>query len=115
MLHFGNALNTKMCITRRALHSSAEPASPTRHKFHYSIKIRAPATTIHALFELDGELHSKMDFAKLDDPKVAFLLQLQVLLLDEAWGQKQHRLPKSICIYATLYALTSAMLPSWFR
>ena len=73
------------------------------------------ATTIHALFELDGELHSKMDFSKLDDPKVALLLQLQVLLLDEAWGQKQHRLPKSICIYATLYALTSAMLPSWFR
>ena len=70
------------------------------------------ATTIHALFELDGELHSKMDFSKLDDPKVAFLLQLQVLLLDEAWGQKPHRLPKSICIYATLYALTSAMLPS---
>ena len=50
------------------------------------------ATTIHALFELDGELHSKMDFAKLDDPKVASLLRLQVSLLDEVWGQNQHLL-----------------------
>ena len=66
-----------------------------------------------ALFELDGELHSKMDFAKLDDPKVAFLLQLQVLLLDEAWGQKQHRLPKSISIYATLRPLMQCSLPGF--
>ena len=41
------------------------------------------ASTIHALFELDGELNSKLDFSKLDDAKVAILLKLQVLLLDE--------------------------------
>ena len=103
------------CTEYQNVHRKACVVSPTQYKFHYPNKIWAPATTIHALFELDGELHSKMDFSKLDDPKVAFLLQLQVLLLDEAWGQKQHRLPKSISIYATLYVLTSAMLPSWFR
>ena len=41
------------------------------------------ATTIHALFQLDGELHSKLDFSKLDDAKVTFLMQLEVLMLDE--------------------------------
>ncbi len=29
-------------------------------------------------------LHSRLDFSKLDDPKVAFLMALEVLLLDEA-------------------------------
>ena len=41
------------------------------------------ATTVHALFQLDGELHSKLDFSKLDDARVTFLMQLEVLLLDE--------------------------------
>ena len=44
------------------------------------------ATTIHALLELDGELHSRLDFSKLDDEKVAFLMVLKVLLLDEVLG-----------------------------
>ena len=44
------------------------------------------ATTIHALFDLDRELQSKLNLAKLDDPKVAFLLQLEVLMLDEVRG-----------------------------
>ncbi len=42
------------------------------------------ATTVHALFQLDGELHSKLDFSKLDDARVTFLMQLEVLMLDEA-------------------------------
>ena len=41
------------------------------------------ATTLHALLQLDGELHTKLNFGKLDDPKVALLMQLEVLLLDE--------------------------------
>lgn len=41
------------------------------------------ATTIHALFDLDGDLIPKLNLAKQDDPKVAFLLQLEVLMLDE--------------------------------
>ena len=41
------------------------------------------AETIHSLFHLDGEMTSKLDFAKLDDPKVATLLATQVLLIDE--------------------------------
>ena len=41
------------------------------------------AVTLHALLELDGELHTKLDLAKLDHPKVVALMKLQVLLLDE--------------------------------
>ena len=33
------------------------------------------ATTIHALLDLDGELHSRLDFSRLDDDKVAFLMR----------------------------------------
>ena len=47
---------------------------------------RRPPRTIHELLSLDGELHSKLDFSKLDDDKVAFLMLLEVLLLDEARG-----------------------------
>ena len=38
---------------------------------------------MHALLELDGELKTKLDLAKLDHAKVAALMKLQVLLLDE--------------------------------
>ena len=41
------------------------------------------ATTVHSLLELDGELKTKLDLAKLDHAKVAALMKLQVLLLDE--------------------------------
>ena len=41
------------------------------------------ATTLHALLELDGELKTKLDLAKLDHAKVAALMEIQVLLLDE--------------------------------
>ena len=39
--------------------------------------------TIHSLFELNGDLTSKLDFGKIDNPSVAVLLRLAVLLLDE--------------------------------
>lgn len=38
---------------------------------------------MHTLFEFNGEFESKLDLSKTDDPKVALLLVLQVLLLDE--------------------------------
>jgi len=41
------------------------------------------AQTIHSLFDLDGEMTTKLDFAKVDDPKVAALLSMSVLLIDE--------------------------------
>jgi len=41
------------------------------------------ATTLHAMFELDTEFKTKLDFAKLDYAKVAALMALQVLLIDE--------------------------------
>ncbi len=41
------------------------------------------ASTVHSLFDLDGDLTSKLDFSKVDDPKVAALLAMRVLLIDE--------------------------------
>jgi hypothetical protein len=41
------------------------------------------ASTIHSLFDLDGEMITKLDFAKVDTPKVAVLLAIQVLMIDE--------------------------------
>ena len=41
------------------------------------------ATTIHALFDLDCELKTKLDFAKVDHPKVQSLMELEVLFVDE--------------------------------
>lgn len=41
------------------------------------------ATTIHNLFDLDSEFKSKLDFAKPEHSKVASLLNMDVLLLDE--------------------------------
>ena len=41
------------------------------------------ATTIHALFEFDGDYESKLDFTKIDNPKIVALCELKLLLLDE--------------------------------
>ena len=41
------------------------------------------ATTIHNLFDLDSEFRSKLDFAKFEHSKVAALLAMDLLLLDE--------------------------------
>ncbi len=41
------------------------------------------ATQMHALFDLDTDLRSKLDFSKLDHEKVKLLMKLEVLLLDE--------------------------------
>ncbi len=42
------------------------------------------ASTIHNMLELDNEYASKLDFTQLANPKVAALMSMQVLLLDEA-------------------------------
>ena len=42
------------------------------------------ASTIHTLFDLDTEFKSKLDFAKLSNTRVADLMAMGVLLLDEA-------------------------------
>ena len=46
-------------------------------------KTDVAATTIHNAFEFDGEYKSRLDFAKLTSIKVAELMMLEVLLLDE--------------------------------
>ena len=50
---------------------------------HYLVGTDVQATTIHALLELDYDLKSKLDLAKTDHPKVAALLALEVLFIDE--------------------------------
>ena len=46
-------------------------------------KTDVAATTIHNTFEFDGEYKSRLDFSKLTSIKVAELMMLEVLLLDE--------------------------------
>ena len=54
-------------------------------------KTAVTATTIHNMFEFDGEYKSRLDFAKLTNAKVADLITMEVLLLDEA--PPTHRVP----------------------
>ena len=41
------------------------------------------ASTIHAMLDLDTDLKSKLDFAKQSHDKVAALMALEVLFVDE--------------------------------
>ncbi len=41
------------------------------------------ASTIHNLFDFDGDMKTGLDFAKLSHPKVAELMLMEVLLVDE--------------------------------
>ena len=41
------------------------------------------ASTLHNTFGFDGEYESKLDFSKTTDQKVAELIAMQLLLLDE--------------------------------
>ena len=56
------------------------------------------ATTIHNLFDLDGNLTSKLDFSKANVEKVAVLVQMQVLFLDEARCSDQLFCGPSACV-----------------
>jgi len=46
-------------------------------------KTDVAATTIHNMFEFDGEFKTRLDFSKLAGEKVSALMALEVLLLDE--------------------------------
>ena len=48
------------------------------------------ATTIHAMLDMDTDLKTKLDFAKVGHNKVAALLALEVLFIDEARGGHAH-------------------------
>ena len=43
------------------------------------------ALTLHALFDLDAELQSRLDLTKLDNEKTKQLMSLDVLLLASRW------------------------------
>ena len=53
------------------------------------------ATTIHALFEFDGDYQTKLDFTKIDNKKVAVLCELNLLLLDEV-SMTSYLFPKGL-------------------
>ena len=42
------------------------------------------AQTLHAMLDLDTDLVTKLDFAKVDNKKMKDLVEMEVLLLDEA-------------------------------
>ena len=48
---------------------------------HQGTDIRA--TTIHHLFDFDGEFTTRLDFTKIDQDKVRQILELQLLMWDE--------------------------------
>ena len=50
---------------------------------HSLVGTDVQASTIHSLFELDYDLKSKLDLTKTEHPKVAALLALEVLFIDE--------------------------------
>ena len=50
---------------------------------HYLVGTDVQATTIHALLEHDYDWKSKLDLAKTGHQKVAALLDLEVLFIDE--------------------------------
>ena len=50
---------------------------------HSLVGTDVQASTIHSLFELDYDLKSKLDLAKTEHSKVAALLALEVLFIDE--------------------------------
>ena len=54
------------------------------------------ATTVHNLFDFDQDYTSKLDFAKVTQTKVAALIKLAVLLLDEV-SMLDHVAFNSIC------------------
>ena len=55
----------------------------SKSSIHCSSGTDVQATTIHALLDLDCELKTKLDFAKPGHPKVAALMALEVLFIDE--------------------------------
>ena len=79
-------------------------------------RTQVAATTIHNLFDFDGDYVSKLDFAKVTQTKVAALIQLQVLLLDEASAPSllapSGPLPSGSVLFPPCWFLLAS--PFWF-
>ena len=61
------------------------------------------SSTIHALFEFDGDYISKLDFTKIDNKKVVELLELNLLLLDEV-SMMTYLLSRGCFVHVSTYA-----------
>ena len=70
------------CIVRGVSARAAAPTGIAAANVEIE-KTPVSATTIHQMFEFDSDNVSKLDFAKVTHAKVAALIQMQVLLLDE--------------------------------
>ena len=69
-------------------------------------KTDVSATTLHALFEFDGEYKTRLDFSKLTNQKVQQLLQMQLLLLAIGeYESTQSTLHRTLIINARLHIL----------
>ena len=79
------------CSSNRILHYHKQQLSPLQYSSNKGTasanieieKTEVAATTIHNLFDFDNEYKTKLDFSKLTQAKVATLMMLDVLLLDE--------------------------------
>ena len=70
------------CIVHKKQTKAAAPTGIAAANVEIK-KTDVAATTIHNMFDFDGEYHSKLDFAKLTSHKISELMKLEVLLLDE--------------------------------
>ena len=65
------------------------------------------ASTLHNTFGFDGEYESKLDFSKTTDQKVAELIALQLLLMDEV---SMLDIDIGACVFSLLQILLSIFL-----
>ena len=71
---------------RRHTDGSGNPTPTTTCQYIPSPEVEGTeiaATTIHGLFDFDGNYQTKLDFSKPENKQVATLLQLKLLMLDE--------------------------------
>ena len=69
------------------------------------------ASTLHNTFGFDGEYESKLDFSKTTDQKVAELIGLQLLLIDEVSMLDVDIVASVFCL--ALFASRLILTPGW--
>ena len=70
------------CLVRKVKCKAAAPTGIAASNVEIP-RTDVSATTLHNMFEFDGELKTRMDFSKLTNSKVQELLTMKVLMVDE--------------------------------
>ena len=95
MVHREQDEDESSCTNRESVNIIMQHLSCTECNSNYISVIRiaasnieiektdVSATTLHNMFELDGDYLTKLDFGKTTSPKVAELIAMEVLLIDE--------------------------------